>query len=143
MKKSLRKDLEQRICDIVADAYRADEETVRNFLRRKVGRWLMATLLGEPGKPDIAKADAYLYKKTKLNSLDMARAEECYMTALIVNEVRFYGKYFDPNIGRIWLKMSCSYLEDNAPICVMRDGKSYSHLTAVGAAKTFLLNSLE
>ena len=143
MKKSDQKDLEQRITDIVADAYRADEETVREFLRRKVGRWLVATLLGEPGKPNLAKADAYLYKKARLDNLDMMRVEECYLSARIINELRFIEKDIDRNVARNWLKMPCLHLEDHAPICAIRDGRSYGHLTAIGAAKTFLLNSVE
>lgn len=143
MKKSDRKALEQRIADIVADAYRADEETVREFLRRKVGRWLLATLLGEPGKPDMPKASAYLYKKARLDKDDIPKVEECYMAALIINEIRFIGKNIDRNVAKNWLKMSCSKLEDHVPICVIRDGRSYNHLTAVGAAKTFFFEVLK
>jgi len=135
--------MEKRIEDIEADARRASEETVRNFLRRKVGRWLVATLLGEPGKPNKDKANAYLYKKATLDNLDMMRIEECYLAASIVYEYRFFKEGIDPDITKNWLKMSCLYLEDHAPICAIRDGRSYGHLTAVGAAKTFLLKQSE
>lgn len=137
--KLIQKKILQRIEDIEADARRASEETVRGFLRRKVGRWLIATLLGEPGKPNIAKADAYLYKKAKLDNLDMMRLEECYLAASIVYECRFFKECTEPDVTKVWLKMPCLYLEEHAPICALRDGRSYGHLTAVGAAKTFLL----
>jgi len=128
-----------RIEDVEADAVRAGEETIRNFLRRKVGRWLMAKLLGKPDKPDISKADTYLYKGAKLGEWDMLKARECYLAALIVNELRFIEDGIDRNVARNWLKMPCHHLEDRAPICVIRDGRAYSHLSVIGAAKTFVL----
>lgn len=143
MKKWSRRDLEALVTDIVADAYRADEEAMRNFLRRKVGRWLVAKLLGNQDKPDVAKADSYLYKNGRLCESDMERLRQCYYAALIINEVRFFRKDYDRNVARNWLKMPCLHLEDVAPVCAIRDGRSYNHLSAVGAAKTFFFDTLK
>ncbi|MBU6141905.1 hypothetical protein KGO95_02165 [Patescibacteria group bacterium] len=146
MKKADRKRLEDRLKDIENDARKADPETVRVFLRRKVGRWLIATLLGDEQGKNIAKADAYLYKKATLDNLDMMHVEECYLAALIVNESRFWakkGQAIDRNIAKNWLMLGCSHLEDHAPICVIRDGRTYNHLSAIGAAKTFFFEVLE
>ncbi len=146
MKKTDRQRLEERIAEIEEEARKADPETVRTFLKQKVGRWLMATLLGDERKKNVAKADAYLYRKRTLDNLDMMHVEECYLAALIINESRFWTKKvgeIDRNVARNWLMQGCSHLEDHAPICAIRDGRTYNHLSAVGAAKTFFFAVLE
>lgn len=46
-------------------ALKEKEVTVRNFLKRKVGRRLIAILFGKPDKPNFPRADSYLYKGVK------------------------------------------------------------------------------
>lgn len=143
MKKRSREWLEQRLRDIEEDNFRVSEEVVRRFLKRKVGRWVVAKILGGPDKPDMDKARAYLYKNLSLEDPYRMRMEECYRAALIVNEIRFYQDGVDRNVARNWLQMSCPYLEDHAPLCAIRDGRTYAHRSAVGAAKTFFLECLK
>ena len=112
---------------------------MRNFLKRKVRIDLIAILLGKPNKPNFSRASSYLYKGVKLNELEMLKIEECYMCARIIDQLRYYEKRVDKQVARNWLAHCCSYLEDHAPILVIRDGTGYNHLSALGAAKTFVL----
>lgn len=116
------------------------EAAVRDFLKRKVGRRLVAIILGKPEEPNFSRADSYLYKGAKLTRWEALKIEECYIAARVVDQLRYLEKGVDERVARNWLMTSSMHLEDHAPICAIRDGKSYNHLTAVGAAKTFVLN---
>ena len=120
-------------------ALKETEAAVRNFLKRKVGRQLIAIILGKPDKPNFLKADSYLYKGVKLNEWEMLKIHDCYLSARVVDQLRYYEKGIDKQVARNWLMSPCSHLEDHAPICAIRDGRSYGHLCALGAAKTFVL----
>lgn len=120
-------------------ALKETEVTVRNFLKRKVGRRLIAILLGKPDKPNFSRADSYLYKGTKLNEWEMLKIRDCYLSARVIDQIRYSAKGIDKNVARNWLTQPSSHLEDHAPICAIRDGRSYNHLSAIGAAKTFVL----
>ena len=121
-------------------ALKEKETVVRNFLKRKVGRKLIAILLGKPDKPDYLRADAFLYKRAKLNEREMLKIEECYEAARIIDQLRYRENGIDKMVARNWLRMRCYHLSEQIPICVIRDGRNYNYLSAIGAAKTFVLN---
>lgn len=116
------------------------EADIREFLKRKVGRHLVAILLGKPKKPNFPMADSYLYKGAKLNKWEELKVEECYIAARVVDQLRHLERWVDKRVARNWLMMPSRILKDHAPICVIRDGMAHGHLSAVGAAKTFVLN---
>lgn len=130
----------KEISELGQRALKENEVTISNFLKRKVGRRLTAILLGKPDKPDFTKADSYLYKGAKLNEWEMLKIKECYMSARIIDQLRYSEKGIDKQVARNWLMLPSLHLEDHAPICAIRDGRSYNHLCALGAAKTFVLN---
>lgn len=121
-------------------ALKEKEVTIRNFLKREVGRRLIAILLGKPDKPNFSRTDSYLYKGVKLSTMERLKIEECYMSARIIDQLRYSEKGIDKKVARNWLKLPCYHLANHTPIRVIRDGESYNHLCALGAAKTFVLN---
>lgn len=129
---------EKQIEAIEREVSRASEDMKRKFLRRRVGRQLIAILLGKPGESNFSRADSYLYKGSRLGKYEILKVEECYLVAMIIDGLR-RNKKNDENVAKNWLMLPCSYLEDHAPICAIRDGRSYNHLSAIGAAKTFVL----
>jgi len=124
-------------------ALKEKEAAIRKFLKRKVGRQLIAILLGKSDQPNFSSADSYLYKRGKLDEWGMLKINECYKTARIIDQLRYSEKSADPNVVRNWLMMFCSHLEDQIPIYALRDGRSYNHLCALGAAKTFVIIELK
>ena len=135
-----RKMTRKEISELGQRALPETEVVIRNFLKRKVGRQLIALLFGKPDKPIFLKADSYLYKGAKLDKWEALKARECYIVARIVDQLRYSEKGIDKQVARNWLMSPSYHLEDHAPICALRDGRSYNHLSAVGAAKTFVLN---
>jgi|GEM_PF-5192304 len=130
---------DKRLARIEKEAGSAGPEEIRDFLRIKVGRRLLAILLGGRDLRNLRRADAYLYKKVRLEEPEMRKIDECYLAARIIDGLRDFDKGFDMNLARNWLMLSCLHLGDNAPICAIRDGRTYNHLSAIGAAKTFVL----
>ena len=131
---------EKQIARIEQEVGRTKKNTRRKFLKQRVGRQLLAILLGKPNKSNFSKAKGYLYKGTRLGSWEILKVEECHLAARIINGLRRFEKDVDLMVARNWLNQPCHYLENVAPICAIRDGRSYNHLSAIGAAKTFVLN---
>ncbi len=57
---------DKQIEAIEREVGRASEDEKRKFLKERVGRRLLATLLGKPEKPNFNRADSYLYKGSRL-----------------------------------------------------------------------------
>ena len=130
----------KQIARVECAVSRDNQAVTRRFLKQKVGRLLIATLLGKPHKPNFSRADSYLYKELRLRNSEILKVEVCYLTARLIDEIRHYEKGVCPNVARNWLVMPCSHLSDQVPILAIRDGGSYNHFSAIGAAKTFILN---
>lgn len=129
----------ERLRQIEEEAGRASPDEIRDFLRKKVGRQLIAILLGGTDLRNFRRADTYLYKKVGLEEAEMRKIEECYLAARIIDDIRNFEKDVDKGVARNWLKLPCFHLADHAPICAIRDGRTYNHLSVIGAAKTFVL----
>ncbi|OGY64225.1 MAG: hypothetical protein A3I89_02395 [Candidatus Harrisonbacteria bacterium RIFCSPLOWO2_02_FULL_41_11] len=128
----------EQIADIENKARTDSEDVKRKFLKQRVGRFVMATLLGKPDKPNFSKADSYLYKGTKLHSPEAGKVKECYVAARIIDEIRKQEKNVDSMVSGNWLGMSCLFLEDLVPISVLRDG-ACRHISVLEAAKASIL----
>lgn len=135
----MRKLTDKIVSRVDLEAQRASPEVMRKFLKKRVGRKLLSVLLGGSALPNQRRADAYLYQAVALSESEMLKIEECYRAARIIDELRRRCSDFDDNLARNWLMLPCYHLSDVAPICVIRDGRSINHLSAVGAAKTFVL----
>ncbi|MDE2001366.1 MAG: hypothetical protein KGI60_02230 [Patescibacteria group bacterium] len=134
--------LKHRIAEIENEAKQADDDKMRDFLKKKVGRWLIATLLGVEGKRNVVKADAYLFHGMGLPDGDEVKIRQCYLAALIIDEIRFFakgGEKLDRMLAKNWLMMTCSDVYDDIPICAIRDGKTHPDRSVLDAAKTFVL----
>lgn len=130
---------EKQIARVECAVSRHNQAVTRRFLKQKVGRQLIAILFGKPDKPNFSRADSYLYKGARLRNGEILKVEVCYLAARIIDELRKHENGVDEKVARNWLMLPCLHLEDQAPICAIRDGRSYNHLSAIGAAKTFVL----